>query len=304
MRLLELVATRGSLSAAALQLGVSQPGATKMMHELEAAFGCNLIDRGARGGRLSVAGSHALGRLRVALGELDAAREALARTPEVPMIRIGMLPLVSATILPHVIGRLDAEGQLPRLVVREATVDRLLDLMVRGELDCVIGRLESREAAAVAAKFNVKPIWPERTIVVASVHHPMSVHAKIPLVELLESSWVLPPLSSYTRRLFDQHFLDNGLIPPVPQIESMPFHTNLRLVTSGRLLTIAPEHAVQHYEKLGLAIRPVNTGLSLQASYMLFLTPRVGPASPGVQLIEQAVFDWANHDITGILRPS
>ena len=47
LRLLDQVARRGSLSAAASALGISQPGATKLLHELEAALGQILLERSA-----------------------------------------------------------------------------------------------------------------------------------------------------------------------------------------------------------------------------------------------------------------
>ncbi|RKE25777.1 molybdate transport repressor ModE-like protein [Paraburkholderia sp. BL23I1N1] len=297
LRLLELVANTGSLSAAAQELGISQPGATKMLQELESAFGCNLIERNTRGGHLSRAGSHALDRLRVALGELDAARAALAVRPEEPLVRVGMLPLVGVEAMPHVVASLATQQNLPRLILREATVDNLLELLLAGELDCVIGRLESREAAQSIARFNVKPLWAERIVAVASLDHPLVHGDKVPLSALQDGDWILPPPSSYTRRVFDQHFLDVGLIPPVCHIESISFHTSLPLVAGSHFVTVAPECAVRHYADRS-RIRAIQTAPPFSTGHMLFITSAQNTVPPGVKLIEQALREWLGAPVT------
>jgi hypothetical protein len=54
LRFLELVAEHGSLTTAAAQLALSQPAATKMLQELESAFGVELVARTTRGAALSL----------------------------------------------------------------------------------------------------------------------------------------------------------------------------------------------------------------------------------------------------------
>src|SRR3954447_21692719 len=78
LKLLELVGASGSLSAAAAALRISQPSATKLLQDLESAFGHVLVDRTTRGGKLSTAGERVLERLRIATGALDAIHAALA----------------------------------------------------------------------------------------------------------------------------------------------------------------------------------------------------------------------------------
>lgn len=77
LHLLDLIEKHGSLSAAAAGIGVSQPRATNMLHEVEDAFGCALLERSARGTKLNKAGAIALERLRIALGALDGVALAL-----------------------------------------------------------------------------------------------------------------------------------------------------------------------------------------------------------------------------------
>ena len=52
---------RRTLRAAAGQLGLTQPAATKMLHELESALGQSLFDRVGRGLQLNCAGVRVTG---------------------------------------------------------------------------------------------------------------------------------------------------------------------------------------------------------------------------------------------------
>jgi molybdate transport repressor ModE-like protein len=76
LRLLEVIHRRGSLGAAAKELGLSQPAVTLMLRELELVFGANLVERDVRGGRLTAPGPLAVERLTAAMASLDRALEA------------------------------------------------------------------------------------------------------------------------------------------------------------------------------------------------------------------------------------
>ena len=142
LQLLDQVMQCGSLSAAAQQLGISQPAATKMLHELEAAFGHSLVTRTPRGARLTPAGEHALERIRIALGSLATARATMGEAQDRPLVRLGLLPLVGIGALGPVVKALQQQGDMPRLILRTDTIQGLLDLLVSGEVDAVVGGLD------------------------------------------------------------------------------------------------------------------------------------------------------------------
>ena len=126
LKLLQLVASTGSLTAAAQELRISQPASTKLLQELERAVGCSLVDRSVRGGSLSAAGQRTLERMRIAIGALDAVAQAGATPPYRPLVRIGTLPLVGVELIPRMVALLSERGQLPRLTIHESTVAAVL----------------------------------------------------------------------------------------------------------------------------------------------------------------------------------
>lgn len=193
LKLLELVATAGSLTAAANALHISQPSATKMLQELELVFGRTLVDRTTRGGTLSDAGERALERLRIATGALDALGQALASQAELPLVRIGMLPLAGVSLVPRLVGTLSVKSQLPRLQLIDGSVSSVLAMLRQGQIDCVIGRAETNNTHGDGDEFDIVPLTDERFEVACGRNNPLVRTRKLGLPRLRDQIWVLPP---------------------------------------------------------------------------------------------------------------
>ena len=284
LKLLELVATAGSLTAAANALRISQPSATKMLQELELVFGCTLVDRTTRGGTLSGAGERALERLRIATGALDALGQALTSQAELPLVRIGMLPLAGVSLVPRLVGALSVKSQLPRLQLIDGSVSSVLAMLRQGQIDCVIGRAETHSTHGDGDEFDIVPLTDERFEVACGRNHPLVSTRKLGLRRLRDQIWALPPRTTYTRQVFDAAFVSLGLSPPQPHIETQSFHTSLATVAESDLLTIAPRSAVDYYAGLG-KVRKLNLMHPFQADYAVFITLRNAVMLPALRLI-------------------
>ncbi|WP_420995066.1 LysR family transcriptional regulator [Cupriavidus sp. 30B13] len=300
LRFLELVDAHGSLSGAAGQLALSQPAATKMLQEIEAVFGAELVARTTRGAALTPAGQLALARLRVALNALSAAIEAVSAAPPVPVVRLGILPLVGVVALPKLLARMAAQPGCPRLSVHEATVGGLLSMLDRGELDCVIGRVGSSLEASATSAMRVTPLWEERLAVACALDHAMARKRAVTLADLCNQDWVTTPRGAHTRSLFEAPFLTAGIVPPQPKVESFSFHTNLCLVSGSNLLTVAPESAVRHYARLGM-VRKVRHGAWFAAGRTVFVTREDMADSPGVATVAAALAGMMDDAECGLL---
>src|SRR5215210_1753091 len=75
---LTVCAAEGSMAAAAAALGISRPAVAKRVTSLEAIVGAPLLERGARGVRLTSQGAVVVARARRLLAERDALMEAIA----------------------------------------------------------------------------------------------------------------------------------------------------------------------------------------------------------------------------------
>jgi len=83
-------------------------------------------------------------------------------------------------------------------------------------------------------------------VVVAATSHPLA--RRRPSMDLLaQQAWVLPPPGSLAVVMLGEWFSKAGVAPPLVQVTSDSFLTNLRLAASGELLTVAPETAVRSH---------------------------------------------------------
>jgi len=293
-RLLELAARTGSLTAAAQVLCIGQPTATKMLQELERAFGCTLMDRTTRGGTLTSAGERVLERLRIATGSLDVIGLALASHAALPLVRIGMLPLAGVSLVPRIVARLSRAGQLPRLHLIEDSVAGVLSLLRNGEIDCVIGRTLADGSGPAIDEFNMVPLSDESLEVACGRDNPIARMPRPGLRELREHPWILPDRDTYTRQVLDRAFASQGLVPPKAHIEGPSFHTNLATVAQSNLLTVAPRSAVDYYGVVDQVVR-LRLATPLQIDMLVFITLRNAPRLPALDVIQTALQQAVDH---------
>ncbi|ABB13141.1 LysR substrate-binding domain-containing protein [Burkholderia lata] len=256
LRMLELVADGGSLAAAARTLHLSQPAITKMLQEMEAVFGTMLVTRGARGGRLTADGEAVLQRLRIALAQFDIALAGDGNDDGRPLLRIGMLPVVSVALLPQIMRNLTRDAPAPRLTVMESNVSGLLDALSTGRIDCIISRPDAEALAKLdGLDVTIVPVYEEPLAIACPLAHPFADARRISTEQLQREEWIVPHAGTDTRRAFDALFVDHGLMPPRPLVESMSFHTNLQMADALGALTVAPQSAVLHYARMGVIRR-------------------------------------------------
>lgn len=107
LRLLVEVGRRGSLSAAARQINLSQPAASEHFRRLESAAGQPLAERTGRGLRLTGAGKVLAYHASQALSSLEAAQEYLDAYSglRTGTLRLGSTPVPGTYILPNAIAR-------------------------------------------------------------------------------------------------------------------------------------------------------------------------------------------------------
>ena len=285
LHLLDRIEKHGSLSAAAAGIGVSQPRATNMLREVEDAFGCALLDRSSRGTRLNAAGACVLERLRIALGALDAAGVALQHREPKPVVRLGVLPLVGIDRLCRLVAELQADSELPRLVLRVGNVGELLAMLKAGEVDGVVSGLDtSRPALPDGERLRMFNLWEEPVFVVAAKDNPLTRRRRVPLKDLLQHPWLLMSGQSANRQALERKFLQAGLLPPEPQVETDSPHICLAVVGASQMVALVPESA---YRQAADRVRPVKVDCDFQSSWINLITLRDVPMLPFVEQLSQ-----------------
>lgn len=290
LRLLELVARRGSLGAAARELGVSQPAATLLLRELEAVFASRLVERGPRGGRLTAAGAFALERLAIALTAVERAIEA-ARTPAVePLVRVGCVQLAGVHALPAALAQLEQAGVPVRIRIQEGRARELVAALCAGQLDCVIGWMDDSVADALPiADLDIRPLGHGRMQVVAAGTHPLVRRRAVTVAELAQWRWIVPRPESRTHAAFVRLFVANGAAAPPVAVECSALHTMLHMVAATRFLAVAPDVAVRAYVERGAIAAIRGPALDLGRNQVSVITRRDSGALAAVARFRQAL---------------
>lgn len=248
--LLLAIGRRGTLRAAAAELGMTQPAATRMLRELEISLGHDLFERVGRGLRLTDAGRCVLAYFQGIQGNLQALMRELSGLAQgsVGKLAIGSIMAASPAVLSQAILRLKAEYPLLAVEITVDTSDVLIEGLRRGELDLVIGRVPTESHD----DFDFLPIAEEALSVVASPDHPLAGRARVSFADLMKHPWVLQPHPSPMRDVLDQEFKSHRARPPKGLVETSSILTTTNLLTQSDMIAVIPTEVAERYQQHGL----------------------------------------------------
>jgi len=165
------IADLGSFHRAARACGVSQPGLSAQIRQLEALLDLRLLERDRRRVLLTPAGEEMVRRARVVLAEargLVETANALQR-PLSGALRLGVIPTVAPYLLPRALARVRRRHPELRLQLREAHTGDLVAALERGELDVLLLALE-----APLAGLETLPLFRDPFHVALPARHPLA----------------------------------------------------------------------------------------------------------------------------------
>lgn len=243
LRFVSLLASLGSLAATAEHLAMTPSAASMMLKEIESLFGAKLFRRQGRGMALTAQGLALLPRCQTVLGEVGAMGSTL-QGAVVPTVRIGAFPHTAVTVLPDIVKKLISGPTVWRPRIVEGRAEQLLQMLLHGDIDLLLGRLPSRVADAPDVDGLAQHVLYEAHLsVVASSNHPLAGRRQLAFADLAQWPWILPDLQSTTRMALMEAFLRHGLTPPVPTVESPSFLYSLSVVANTELLTCCAQAA-------------------------------------------------------------
>jgi DNA-binding transcriptional LysR family regulator len=230
-----------------------------MLKEIEGLFGVKLFRRRGRGMALTDAGRDLLPRCQTVLGEVSAMGSTLRGSGR-PLLRIGVFPHTTNTVLPDVVKRLVAGAVGWRLQVVDGPAQQLVQQLLQADIDLLLGRLPLQVAGGPALDgLSQRVLYEGHLSVVAARSHPLAGRRSLPMDELLNWPWILPGPNSTTRVALDQSFIRRGLEPPTPVVEAPSFFYSLPVVAHSEMLTCCA-HAAAVHSGHPTSILPVTVG--------------------------------------------
>lgn len=290
LELLVLLRKDGSLRAAAAELNLTQPALSKTLREIESAFGFDLFVRGARGLTATRRGEAVIHGAELLLQQLAHLGRETASEPALTMVRLGAPPFAAQGIVPEVLARLMAQAGPLQVQLQEERVPRLIEALQAGHLDAVISSYPpglQAQAGAAQRSLRYEKLFDAAFCVIAAPGHPLARARRVSWERLAGADWIMPTAGSMVRRLIDDSFMRQGIVPPSPVIESTSPYTNLRMVAAGLGLSAVPEMSLRDVPA-SLPFKRVRTDPPL-APAPVALIHRGAPENPRVGLLRAAL---------------
>jgi LysR family transcriptional regulator, hca operon transcriptional activator len=241
LRYFVAVAEEGSLTLAAeRRLHTAQPSLSRQIRDLEYEVGAQLMIRSAHGIELTAAGRAFLDHARLALAQVDAAREAARRAaqPAKLSFALGFLTGKEIDWLPEAIRLLRDELPNIEITVSSQYSPDLADALVRGKLDVAFLRRESR-----ATDLMFKVVATEPFVVVLPSDHRLASHEVINPQDIVGETFIaVSNTAPVTRSVIDDYLKRSGVdIRPDHEADHMAMA--MSFVASTRGVALLPAYA-------------------------------------------------------------
>ncbi|CAM5416977.1 LysR family transcriptional regulator OS=Streptomyces alboniger OX=132473 GN=CP975_21280 PE=3 SV=1 [Streptomyces alboniger] len=263
LRVLRAVATTGSFSAAARELGCTQPAVSQQMKALESSTGTPLLIRTGREMRLTQAGEALVRHAAGILAGLTAAEEEVAAIAglRAGRVRLVSFPSGSSTLVPGALAALRAEHPGTRVSLVEAEPPRSVEMLREGDCDVALafryeGRRETPEdkgAATPAAEdwgdLVVRPLLADRLVGLVPERHPLAGADAVTIGEFADEPWIAgcPRCRSQLVDVCESA----GFVPRI-DFATDDYPAVIGLVGAGLGVAVLPELAIESVRPRGV----------------------------------------------------
>lgn len=214
----------------AAELGISQPAISLGVGILESGVGCVLFERSTRGllpTRQAVAMElncrRALNELRLIPAEIAALHGAVQG-----VVTIGAIPHGRPLILPDAIAEVTTRHAGLQIVMRESPVEELISGLHASDIDFIFGPMLLCEKTGY---LRCEALFQEDVALLVGQNN--ALLGKRAVLEGLEGArWILPPRDAPARVLLNSAFINAGMHPPAPVVESSDLAIIRGLLTS------------------------------------------------------------------------
>jgi LysR family transcriptional regulator, hca operon transcriptional activator len=255
LRYFVAVAEEGSLTvAAARRLHTAQPSLSRQMRDLEYEVGAQLMVRSARGIRLTAAGRVFLDHARLALAQVEAAREAARRAaePAKQSFALGFLTGQEMDWLHEAMRIL--RDDLPNLEVTVSSQysPQLADALTRGKLDLAFLRPEPN-----VVDLTFKTVTKEPLVIILPSDHRLASHEAIRVQEIVGETFISVSNTAPVLRTVIDEYLKRSGIDITPDHEADNLAMAVSLVASTRGVALLPAYA-RNFLPWSLISRPLD----------------------------------------------
>lgn len=268
-------------------LCMTQPAASKQLKDLEDMLEVKLFERHPRGMEPTLYGETMIRHARMALTSLSLAHEDIVALKNglSGQVEVGVIMTPAMGLLPRAISRIKLKAPMLRIGVQMETSKVLVDMLQKGKLDFMIGRIVEEEGAA---GLHYEELTVEPACAVARIGHPLLKEENLRLADLASQPWILPPPGSVLRHRWELMFRRAALEPPANAVDTTALLLITALLQQTDSLHVMPVEVARYYASLKvLAILPIDLPCKMDAFGII--TREGHLLSPGARQLLQEV---------------
>ena len=252
LKVLREVAARGSFSAAAEAMSFTQSAVSQQVAALERETGSKLLERGARGVRLTDAGRALVSHTDAILSRIDDAEEELAALAGLRggRLRLASFQSAGATLIPRAVKAFHDRHPQVELSMVEAEPDDAQDRLRGGDIDLAVVYDFEPVPGALGDDLDLAHLIDDPYDAVVSSEHPLAARKRLRLADLGEDPWIASTAGCGCRMITERACEDAGFEVRVA-FEADETMAAQALVAAGVGVTIFPR----------LALNPLHPGV-------------------------------------------
>ena len=287
LMLLSMISEEGNIHRAAEALNMSQPAASKLLKDLEDVLGIALFERLPRGMRPTWYGETLVRHARIALSSLREAGQEIdaIKNGRFGEVGVGAITGPALNLMPHAIAIVAREQPALRVRLLVESSDLLIESLLQGKLDIMVGRLFERhdKTNLMYERLSDEPVC----AVVRPGHALMNVSG-LNLERLEKASWIVPSKGSVLRHRFELMFYEAGLSAPKHLIETSALLFITRMLQQSDFIAVMPSDVGRYYASFGMvSILPIQLSCAMDAFGII--TRKDWLLSPGGKVVLQAI---------------
>lgn len=242
------VIKRGTMTAAAAAVGISQPGISAQVKALERYFGTRLLERDGRGSTPTAAGQLVAGYANRALMLIDELGRSVADLEGLAAgeLVVGASSTAGEHLLPAYLGRFHAAHPLVRLSVRIGNSAEIIRLVTARELDLAIVGSEPSDPELLA-----NPVFEDHLVVFVTPEDPLLLQGPLSPLALCGRQFVMRETGSATRALAERCLYETSC-GPGHVIELGSNESVKRSVEAGLGIGVLSAHTLATERQAGL----------------------------------------------------
>lgn len=266
-----------NVSRSAERLHMTQPALSKWLKELEADIGVGLFERHARGLRPTHYCELLLEHARRIGVDLDRARDEMAMllAGNTGYVAIGGSGATIASTVPAAVLALLKAMPGARVDIVEGTMDRLMEMLGRRELDIAVGRSQPQY---MTSQVEAEELYGEPLHFVARKGHPLHRLKSLGWDDLYRYRWVVFSSDTPVRSLLNEELRVARRSLPANALQSNSVFASFSLLTASDMITIASQRSIAMYEGMG-ALKRLPIRFSAAPPVMMYWRGDTSPSA-------------------------